>query len=196
MVGRSDIDRENIETWAAPANVAEVKRWFVCEVLPLEAGLMQFLQHNWRDRNGIYDLRQEVYVRVFRAALKEIPDRPKQFVFAIARNLLIDCVRRENVVPIEAVSDLEALEVAADVPGPERTVQSRDELRQLQVALDRLPPQCRQTVILGRIEGLSRREIAERMGIAEATVAKYTAHGIRTLTNILYSEVPSMWRQL
>jgi len=35
-------------------------------------------------------------------ASERAPDRPKQFVFATARNFLIDKVRRERIVPIEA----------------------------------------------------------------------------------------------
>ena len=127
---------------------------------------MQFLHHNWRKERDIADLRQEVYARVCEAARKQIPEPTKPFVFAIARNLLIDRVRREQIVPIDAVSDLDALAIAADVPGPERTAIARDELRRLQAALDNLPPRCREIVVLARIEGFSGREIAGRMGIS------------------------------
>ena len=196
MAERLDIDGEGAEARAsgAPLSSPALKLWFIREVLPLEAALMQFLQHNWRNQSDIYDLQQEVYLRVYRAAQEKLPERARQFVFATARNLLIDCVRRENVVPIEAVADLGALEMAADAPGPDRIAQARDELRHMQAALDRLPPQCRQVVILARIEGLSRREIADRMGLAEPTVANYLAHGVRVLVDILLGETPSVRR--
>ena len=92
MVDRSDNHREGASLRAAGAEMtaSEVDLWFAREVLPLESVLMQFLQHNWRNASDISDLRQEVYVRVYEAALARIPDRPKQFVFATARNLLID----------------------------------------------------------------------------------------------------------
>ncbi len=196
MIERPDTNSDGADARPRGAGVSTsvVKQWFIREVLPLEAALMQFLQHNWRNQSDITDLQQEVYLRVYRAAQEGLPERPKQFVFATARNLLIDRVRHENVVPIEAVADLEALEAAADVPGPDRVAQARDELRHLQAALDRLPPQCRQVVVLARIEGLSRREIAERMGLAEPTVANYLAHGIRVLVDILLGENPNTRR--
>jgi RNA polymerase sigma factor (sigma-70 family) len=196
MAERLDTDSDGATARARGASVStpELKLWFIREVLPLEAALMQFLQHNWRNQSDIYDLQQEVYLRVYRAAQEKIPERTKQFVFATARNLLVDCVRHENVVPIEAVADLEALEAAADTPGPDRVTQARDELRHLQAALDRLSPQCRQVVVLARIEGLSRREIAERMNLAEPTVANYLAHGIRVLVDIVLGETPSVRR--
>jgi RNA polymerase sigma-70 factor (ECF subfamily) len=197
MVDRPDNHREGAATRATGAEMtaSEVDLWFAREVLPLESVLMQFLQHNWRNASDISDLRQEVYVRVYEAALERIPERPKQFVFATARNLLIDRVRHGNVVPIEAASDLEALEIAADAPGPEHTAIARDDLRHLQSAIDRLPPRAREVILLRRIHGLSRAEIAQRMGVAEGTVSQHLAYAVRLLTNALYGEFPDVRRK-
>jgi len=174
----------------AAMNASELKAWFVREVLPLEAILMHFLRHNWRDASEIEDLRQEVYARVCEAARKERPDLAKPFVLQTARHLLIDRVRRGHVVPIDAVADLDALGVAMDVPGPDRAVIAREQLRRLQGALDKLSPRVRQVVVMRRIEGLARAEIASRMGITEDTVAEYLAQGMRVLANKLYGETP------
>lgn len=173
----------------APMNMREVKAWFVREVLPLESALIHFLHHNWRNKADIDDLLQEVYMRLAAAAQKEIPAQTKAFVFSTARNLLIDRVRREQVVPIEAVADLDALDVAIDEPGPDRSVMARDELRRVQAALDRLPPRAREALLLRRVEGLSRAEIAERMGIGEGTVKEYLAESVCALADMLYGEI-------
>ncbi len=188
MVEISDTGRErdDLRQQGAAVTASEVQAWFVREVLPLEAILMQFLHHNWRNKSDIADLRQEVYVRVCEAAQAQIPVHAKPFVLTTARNLLINRVRREHVVPIEAAADLDALNLAMDEPGPDRTVMARDELRRLQAALDLLSPRAREAVVLGRIEGLSRRQIASRMGIAEDTVRQHLAHGMRALADLLY----------
>ena len=166
--------------------VSEVDAWFAREVLPLEAALMQFLRRNWRDRDEVADLLQDIYVRVYEAALKQIPDSPKPFVFQTARNLLINRVRHQQVVSIEAVADLDALSIAADEPGPDRNVGARDELRRLQVALDELPRRAREAFVLRQIDGLSRREIATRMGVTEKTVKWHLNEGLRVLADALY----------
>jgi RNA polymerase sigma factor (sigma-70 family) len=171
-----------------PMTASEVQAWFVREVLPLETLLTSFLQHNWRNNDEVADIRQDVYERVCEAAYRQIPDNAKQFVFRTARNLLIDRVRRVNVVPIEAVADLDALDIAMDAPEPDRTAIARDELRRLQAALDRLPPRSREAFILGRIEGLSGQQIAERMGIAKNTVSAHLDKAIRLLVDIIYGE--------
>lgn len=167
---------------------SEVEAWFVREVLPLEAMLMRFLHQNWRNKSDLEDFRQDVYAQVLEAAETQIPDRTKPFVLTAARNLLINRFRREHVVPIDAVPDMDALGIAMDEPGPDRSVIARDVLRRLQTALDHLPPRCREAVIMRRIEGLSRREIAARMGIAERTVADHIANGMRALADVLYGE--------
>jgi RNA polymerase sigma factor (sigma-70 family) len=190
MAETPETNRDGAEqrAWRLVMAASSANDWFVREVLPLEQALMQYLRHNWRNNSDIADLRQEVYVRVLEAARQEIPERARQFVFSTARNLLVDRVRREQVVPIEAVSDLDALTLAMDAPGADRVAQARDELRHLQVALDRLPPRCREVFMLGKVEGLGGREIAARMGVTESTVSKQLAIGIRMLANFLHGD--------
>ena len=171
-------------------NRVELRAWFVGEVLPLEPALTQYLHRNWRNQTDIDDLLQDVYVRVCEAAQKQRLDSTKSFVFTTARNLLIDRMRRGRVIPIETVESLEALNIAADEPGPDRNFLAREELRRVEAALDRLPPRCREVVVLRRIEGLSRPSIALRMGITEATVSEHLANGMRAITDMLYSDGP------
>lgn len=164
---------------------SELDAWFIREVLPLEAALMRYLRRNWREEGDLADLRQDVYVRVYDAARQGIPKQAKPFVFSTARNLLIDLVRRSRVISIETVADLELSNVSTEEVSPEQQVIARAELRQLQAALDRLPPRCREVVVMRKIDGISQREVAFRLGIAEDTVEKHVAKGARMLADIL-----------
>jgi len=175
----------------AALSTRDLKAWFVSEVLPLEPELMQFLRHSWRHAPDIADLRQDIYVRVFEAAQAQIPNPAKPFVFTVARNLLIDRFRRERIIPIDGVPDLEEIDVASDAPLPDRSVIARDELRHLQAALDKLPPRCREAVLLRQVEGLTRREIAQRMGISELTVRAHLNDGTKLLINMLQDHSPA-----
>jgi RNA polymerase sigma-70 factor (ECF subfamily) len=189
MAEGSDTSRESAGRDAGSLmTVSDAKAWFVREVLPLEPALMQFFRRSWRNKSDVEDMCHDVYVRVYEAACKEIPNPARPFVFSVARNLLINRVRREQIVSIDAVADLDALGIALDEPGPDRSAMARQDLQRLQEALDKLPPRCREAVVLRKIEGLGRREIAGRMGIAEATVAEYLAIGIDTLADLLHGE--------
>jgi RNA polymerase sigma factor (sigma-70 family) len=194
MDDRADREDASLRHTSAAMNASEVDAWFVREVLPLEAALMQFLHHNWRNKSEIADLRQDIYERVCQAAQIQLPRQTKAFVFTTARNLLIDRVRAARIIPIEAAVDWETLNVAMDAPGPDRVILAREELRLLQAALDRLAPRCREAIVLKQIEGLSRREIAARMGVGEETVKMHLTNGMRALADILYGEPEDLRR--
>lgn len=190
MVDRSESGRGAAGAFGVGVSMAAsgVNAWFIREVLPLEAALMQFLRRCVRNDADAADLRQDIYVRVYEAAQKQIPHPVRPFLMATARNLVVDRVRRQQVVSFEAVADLDELEIAKDEPSPERSAMARQDLRKLQAALDRLPARCREAVILRKIEGLSRREIARRMGIAEPTVAEHLAVGMVALAEWIHGE--------
>jgi RNA polymerase sigma-70 factor (ECF subfamily) len=174
----------------ASARAPDLHAWFVREVLPLEAALTGFLRNNRQGKTDIADLLQGVYVRVYEAACTQLPTSTKSFVFTIAHNLLVDQVRREKVIPLSTVENLEALGIAAETPGPDETTIAREELRRVQAALDRVSPRSREAIILRQVDGLSRREIAARMGITEKTVKRHLNLGVRALAAILYGETP------
>jgi RNA polymerase sigma factor (sigma-70 family) len=163
-----------------------VSTWFLREILPLEAILMHYLRQNWRNASDIADLRQEVYTRVFEAAQERIPDNPKRFLLTCARNLLINLVRREQVVPMENFADFDALGIAAGAPEPDRQLIEREDIRRLEAALEQLPPRTREAIALAYFQGLPGKEIAKRMGVAPSTVSELLANGALALGHILY----------
>ena len=171
-----------------PAETQGLARWFVEDVLPLEPMLLRFLNRNWRNRDEVPDLLQEVYVRVYEAAAREQPRAVKPFLFAIARNLMIDRLRQMNVVSIETVADFENLNVIDDMPSPEVQTSAREELRHLQRALDALPRRCRQIVILRKIEGMSQRAVAQKLGVSEEVVESQVAKAIRLLASSVHGQ--------
>lgn len=125
-------------------------------------------------------------MRVYEGARTHRPESPRAFVITIARNLLIDHARRAQIVSIDAFADLEDL-ASSDELTPERVASGRQDLRSLMVALDTLPPRCRAVVELRKIDGLSQREVADRLGIAEDTVEKQISKGMRLLAEALLS---------
>ena len=163
-----------------------VSAWFVREIVPLEATLMRYLQHNRRNSTDIQDVRQEVYARVLESARDRIPDNPKHFLLACARNLLIDLVRREQVVPMETFADLDPLGIATATPAPDRGLIERDEKRRFEAALEKLPPRTREAVRLAYFQGLSGKDIARRMRISHSAACHLLANGALAMGNILY----------
>lgn len=163
-------------------------RWFAAEVLPHEAALTRYLRRVWRNSSDISDLRQDIYVRVYEAAARQRPNLPKAFLFTVARNLLCDRIRHGRVISIDYTQDLDELNVLVDEISPERRVGGRQELRRLVEALDSLPDRAREAIWLRRIEGLTQREAAERLGLLEKTLAGYLSRGLRDLARRAFGD--------
>ena len=162
--------------------------WFSREILVYEDSLVRYLTRTWHHRDDIHDLRQEAYVRVYEAAARERPRAPKSFLFTTARNLMADRLRKSRVVSIEARADLESLNVHIDEMSPEHHAIAHEDLRTLLRAFDHLPPRCRQVVWMRRIEDLSQKEVATRLGIGETVVEKQIAKAMRRFADALFGE--------
>lgn len=162
--------------------------WFRREILPHEAALVRFLSRKWVNASEVQDIRHDIYIRILEAAERERPSSPKAFLFAIAKNLLIDRARHHRIVAIDLLEDLESLGVLIDEVSPERRASGREQLTRLSALFDRLPERQRQVVWMRRIEDVPQKEIARRLQIAEATVEKHLVLGMRSLADAFYGQ--------
>ncbi len=161
-------------------------RWFATEVLPHEGLLQRYLLRVWRNPSEVPDLIQEVYVRVYERARDQRPQQPKAFLFATARNLMTDYLRRSRVVSIDTVQEVDGMEALVDEMSPERHASAREDLGRLAQAFDSLSDKCRDVIWFRRVEGLSQRETADCMGLKEEAIESQLARGIRTLARAVF----------
>ena len=160
--------------------------WFKREILPHEAALIRFLMRSWNRRDEVDDLCPECYVRVYEAAMQLRPHAPKSFLFTTARHLMTDRIRRQRIVAIDAVGDFDALHVPVEELTPEARVSSYQELRRLAEAFDLLPPRCREVVWMRRVDDLSQKEVAARLGMTEGNVEKHVMRGMKFLARAMF----------
>jgi RNA polymerase sigma-70 factor (ECF subfamily) len=146
---------------------------------------MRFIRNHWRNTDEAADIRQEVYARVLSAARRERPASAAGYVITTARNVLRNKARNAAVVSVELIAEIDALPLDADWLTPERHLEGREALRRAQAGLDGLPPRCREVVRLRKVEGLSTREVAERLGIGIDAVQQQTMLGMRALTDFM-----------
>ncbi|MFI9554016.1 RNA polymerase sigma factor [Nonomuraea endophytica] len=122
---------------------------------PLVCG---FLLRRTRDPHLAEDLAQETFVKATRAMLGWRGENPAAWLLAIARNVLLDHVRRRRVEL--ALPDPDELGVPSIGAG---ALEVRD-------ALDRLPPQHRRLLELVYLEGFSMVEVAAMTGKKHNTI--------------------------
>lgn len=144
--------------------------WFKQAILPHEGALRSRLRRIVSRSHDVDDLVAECMTRAYANGDIHRTHSGKAFLFQIARNLLIDEARREKIVSLELVAELDMLQVDNST---EEALQARDELRHLQAILDTLPQQCRRAFIMRRVHGKSVKEIAEEMELSVFTVDKH-----------------------
>ncbi len=164
---------------------AALDDWFTREILPHEAALLRYLARICPDSADIQDIRHDAYVRILEAADRFRPIAPKSLLFKTARRLMIDRMRRHRIVPIDLREDLDVLNVLIDEVTPERRASIRQQLIHVSEAFNRLPDKCREVLWLRRVEGLSQKEMAAKLGISEGTVEKHLMRGARLLADFL-----------
>src|SRR6476659_5303125 len=151
--------------------------WLGRNVLPHEPALRAWLRRRRLEGLEIDDVIQETYTRLIAAdSVAHIRDA-KSYAFQIAGSVVVDHLRRLKVVSFASVSDLDQFDMPSDEPSPERQVIDREELHRLAAFIAALPARVRDVFTLRRVYGLSQREVAQRLGLAESTVEKHMARG-------------------
>lgn len=158
--------------------------WLGRNVLPHEPALRAWLRRRRLQGLEIDDVIQETYTRLISAESVQHVQDAKSYAFQTASSVIIDHLRRMKVVSLASVPDLEYLEIVSEDPSPERQVIDRDELHRLAVAIAALPGKVREVFTLRRVHGLSQREVANRMGIAESTVEKHMSRGFLIMLDL------------
>lgn len=157
---------------------SEGSRWFAEEVQPHEPVLRSYLRGSFPAVRDIDDVVQESYLRVWKARASQPVRCARAFLFTVARHIALNLSARERRSPLIAVGDLAALPVLEEGTRVSDTVEKNETLRLLAEALATLPPRCREVTVLRKLRGLSQKEVAAALGIAEKTVDEQLARGV------------------
>lgn len=158
-------------------------RWLAQHIVPHERPIRSWLARRTRDLD-IDDIIQEMYARL--ASLENVDDirNPRQYATQTAITVALNLARHARVIPMISMGDFEELGLASLDPSPEQAVNAQEELRELESSLQELPPLCRTAFLMRRVEGLSQKEVAEKLKISVKTVEKYMAKSVRLLVQV------------
>lgn len=167
-------------------------RWIAAHILPYEPELRGWLRRrlgSFND-NDVDDLVQEAFTRIWAADFATIRNG-RAYLYATVRHLLAEYARRSRIVPIELLGEIDSLNLISDEPGPERRVGARQELDRLRVIVAALPVQCRRVFELRKFEGLSHRDVAQRMGLSKKTVENHLTRALARIGAVLATLTPA-----
>ncbi len=140
--------------------------------------LKRFIQRRTGSSSTASDIVQETWLRAARHSSK-VPDNPLGYLYRIASNLLLDKLRQDkahgrHLSDVTPAEDTECPRVA-----PDEAARISQELELLVEAVRDLPDKCREVFLLYRGDGLTMREIAQRLDISESTVEKHVAKALQ-----------------
>ncbi len=131
------------------------------------------------DRHRAEDLAQEVFLRLLKSAATYTDGRPfTPWIYAIARNILIDWLRQPGrrltigMPPVDPANTRE--------PGPKASALALEREDAVRAAIADLPEPYREAVVLRDLQGLTYEEVAKVLETSVKTVSSRLARG-RTL---------------
>ena len=169
--------------WPMIDKIGERVDWVERNLLPHERDIRAWLRQHRVPGLEIDDIIQEMYARIGSVEDLEAIRTPKRYALRVAHSILLNHIRRLHIVSITPTGSLEDLDVPSREADPEQTVAAREEMREVANAVRALPLLTRQVLLLRRLEELSQRETAHRLGIPEKAVEKHLARAVLFLTN-------------
>lgn len=160
---------------------AERTSWLARHITPHEPALRAWLRRQVVAGMDADDVVQETYAVLAGLAGVDHIQSPRAYAFQIAQSLIRLHLRRARIVKFEPLDDVDIAVTASDTPSPEHQVAARQELRRLEGLIQALPQRRREAFVLHKIEGLSQRDVARRMGISESVVEKHIGRALRAL---------------
>ena len=153
--------------------------------------LFGYLLHMARDRAVAEDLLQQTFLKVHRARAAYVRGAdPLPWIYAIAHRTFLDEARRTKRAVVSVSREDELPEVRAQITGEADGAAAEpgadpELARAAMAALDTLPPQQREAVVLTKLDGKSIAEAAEIAGTTPGAMKVRAHRGYVALRKLL-----------
>jgi RNA polymerase sigma-70 factor, ECF subfamily len=157
------------------------------------------LSYLYRMLGGVEDVEsigQEVFLRAFRfAPTYRYPQKFSTWLFTITRNLAINQSRRKKRSPVRNVTELnlEGMDMSGDAyqvaSRATDDLEKREEIARVLKALDELPTDQKEVIVLGVFQDLSYAQMEEITGTKAVTLRSRMFHGLKRLGKMMGGSV-------
>jgi RNA polymerase sigma-70 factor (ECF subfamily) len=160
--------------------VGESRKALLEKLFAAHRGALQaFFYRRIRHSADASDLAQEVYARMLRVRDPDSIRNIEAYLFTVAGNLAREHTARDRRGGIAL--DIDDAGIRNELAEP-ATFDTQFDLAQrigrLREVLKELPPRWHAAVVMQYVQGLSHREIAERLGVSVSMVKKYLGHAL------------------
>ncbi|QDK34832.1 RNA polymerase subunit sigma-70 [Sphingomonas sp. IC081] len=166
---------------------------------PLLAGmtrLKSYVRKRMRDPEGVEDVVQETLARVMEQERRQAIEQPLAYAFRVADSVIVSDLRKHRRAgsPTGRQADahpleLDPLELVCDMPLADEVLDYRERFARFEAALARLTPMRRTVFRMRHIDGQSRQDIAEELGLGLEAVKKHLVRAMADLALALESDL-------
>jgi len=159
------------------------------------ASVLSYLYRMLGNLEDVESIGQEVFLRAFRfAPTYHYPQKFSTWLFTITRNLAINQSRRRKRSPIRNVTELnlEGIEMSGDpyqvAARATDDLEKQEQIARVLKALDGLPTDQKEVIVLGVFQDLSYAEMEDITGAKAVTLRSRMFHGLRRLARVIGEE--------
>ena len=146
--------------------------------------LARWLTRNHEDAE---DVVQEAFLRAFSAVENLRGEDAKPWLLTIVRNTSLTWMKRNRNAAATIGLEEQVEDPSEPSPDPEETLLISCDREQVRKALEQLPSDFREAIVLRELEGLSYKEIATTVGVPLGTVMSRLSRGREWLRRLLSS---------
>jgi RNA polymerase sigma-70 factor (ECF subfamily) len=174
------------EAAIAAKRVARERSFFEALARRFYTGVYNYLCWISRDAGLAEDLTQETFMQIWQHPPEMRGERAlKAWVFRVARNEYLQHRRRAGLDTMAFGDCAEADLADVSSADPQLSLEREDLLRAVRGAVEKLPDQYREVIVLHNLEGLSLGQIAEVLEIPVGTVKSRRAKALSMLRHLL-----------
>lgn len=169
-----------------------IAAWVSREIMPHERLVRLWIARRWGNVVEPDDIIQEAYCRISRLASIDHIDNPISYFRRTAQAIVTDHLRRLRIINFVSLTEIEWMNVRGVEPSVERAVESDQELKRVTALLSELSDTCREAIRLRRVEEVSQREAACRLGVSEDVIRNHLVRGVKKILQIMAEQDAAM----
>src|SRR6476620_10319163 len=156
------------------------------------SAVLSYLYRMLGNVEDVESIGQEVFLRAFRfAPTYRFPQKFSTWLFTITRNLAINHSRRRKRSPVRNITELnlEGVDISGDpyqvAAQATDNLEKREEIARVLKALDDLPTDQKEVIVLGVFQDMSYAQMEEITGTKAVTLRSRMFHGLKKLAALI-----------
>ena|ERR1043165_384076 len=145
-----------------------------------------------RNEHDAEDIVQDAFLRAFKFFETFRGGNSRSWLLSIVRNTAYTWLEKNRKHEIGTVADDEIENIQDEAPGPETVLLQDTGHKEIMSAIDKLPVEFREAIVLRELEDMSYKEIADMMNVPLGTVMSRLARGRRQLQETLRHRQPGV----